>query len=83
MSLLDQLVDAMDAADEYNAGRRARVEIVLRRGAMVARAVAVDGNERTEILRRPTERMIGVDQLDLATWTGVARAIVDDAVNAL
>lgn len=80
MSLLDQLIDAMDAADEYNVGKRARVRIELRRGAMVAQAV---NPKAVHIHPKVAERMIGLDMLDLAIWPGTARQIVDDAVNAL
>lgn len=83
MALLDQLIAAMDAADEYNRGKRARVEIVLRRGAMVARAISVDDDNRVAIMPHLVERMIGLDMIDLAIWPGTARQIVDDAVKAL
>lgn len=82
-TLLDQLIDAMDAADEYNAGKRERVEIVLRRGAMVARAIAIDIEGRVEIKPLVAERMIGLDMLELAHWPGAARDIVEQAVAAL
>lgn len=81
--LLEQLIDAMDAADEYNAGQRARVEIVLRRGAMVARAIGIDAEGAVMIVPEVSERMIGLDMLEASRWSGTARQIVDDAVNAI
>lgn len=80
MSLLDQLIDAMDAADKYSQedidgeGSARRVNLTLAHGCLIA--VVTRGDHKAE-------RRISIDQLDLAAWNATARSIVDDAVKAL
>lgn len=83
--LLEQLIDAMDAADEHNASKRALVEIVLRQGCLVARAIAIaiDHDNRVAIIPNRIERTISLDLLEELRFLGAARQTVDEAVQAL
>ena len=75
MSLLEQLIGAMDAADDYNESPMRSVEIVLLHGSMIARVTAPSGRE--------VERKIGLDMLEDAVWPQTGAEIVEQAVEAL
>lgn len=81
-SLLDKLIETMDAADEATNEDRS-VEITLDKGCLIATAYDLAGGWGVGEEPRSVERRMSLDMVDCSVLGDVGRNLVEQAIMAL